>query len=150
VDYPFDVSTKTANLTTATLLFNSVLSTPDAKFLTINLKDFYLGIPMSRYEYMCIPNWTMRPDDIIAQYNLKPLFHNSFVMSRFAAEYMASHKWAALPMLTNSLRSLLCMAPLSKNEETAASCSNAPCPCHRSWTQRHHQLMVSVALSHLL
>ena len=33
VDYPFDVSTKTADLTTAKLLFNSVLSTPNARLL---------------------------------------------------------------------------------------------------------------------
>ena len=46
IDYPFDVSTKTADLTTAKLLFNSVLSTPNARFLTANLKDFYLGTPM--------------------------------------------------------------------------------------------------------
>ena len=78
VDYPFDVSTKTADLTTAKLLFNSVLSTPNAKFMTADLKDFYLGTPMDRYEYMRVPIW-MLPDDIIEQYNLKPLFHNGHV-----------------------------------------------------------------------
>ena len=66
VDNPFDVSTKTADLTTAKLLFNSVLSTPGAMFLTADPKDFYLGMPMSRYEYMRIPIW-MFPDDIITQ-----------------------------------------------------------------------------------
>ena len=78
IDYPDDVSTKTADLTTAKLLFNSVVSTPNAKFLSADLKDFYLGTPMSRYEYMRIPIW-MLPDDIIEQYNLTPLFHNGFV-----------------------------------------------------------------------
>jgi hypothetical protein len=78
IDYPFDVSTKTADLTTAKLLFNSVLSTPNARFLTANLKDFYLGTPMSRYEYMRVPIW-MLPAAIIEQYNLTPLFHNGFV-----------------------------------------------------------------------
>ena len=78
IDYPFDVSTKTADLTTAKLLFNSVLSTPNAKFLTADLKDFYLGTPMSHYEYMRIPVW-MLPDEIIEQYNLTPLIVNGFV-----------------------------------------------------------------------
>ena len=78
VDYPFDVSTKTADLTTAKLLFNSVLSTPNARFMTADLKDFYLGTPMERYEYMRVPIWLL-PDAIIDQYNLKPLFHNGFV-----------------------------------------------------------------------
>lgn len=76
--YPFDVSTKNADLTAAKLLFNSVLSTPNAKFLTADLKDLYLGTPMSRYEYMRIPVW-MLPEDIIEQYNLTPLIVNGFV-----------------------------------------------------------------------
>jgi hypothetical protein len=78
VDYPFDVSTKTADLTTAKLLFNSVLSTPNAKFMATDLKDFYLGTPMDRYEYMRIPLF-MLPADIIEQYNLLPLVHNGYV-----------------------------------------------------------------------
>ena len=45
VEYPFDVSTKTADLTMAKLLFNSVLSTPNARFMTADLKDFYLVRP---------------------------------------------------------------------------------------------------------
>jgi hypothetical protein len=78
IDYPFDVSTKTAELTTAKLLFNSVLSTPNARFMTADLKDFYLGTPMARFEYMRVPIWLL-PDAIVEQYNLKPLFHNGFV-----------------------------------------------------------------------
>ena len=78
IDYPFDVSTKTADLTTSKLLFNSVLSTPDAKFMTADIKDFYLGTPMTQYEYMRIPV-SMLPAAIIQQYDLTPLFHNNHV-----------------------------------------------------------------------
>ena len=78
IDYPFDVSTKTADLTTAKLLFNSVISTPDGRFMSIDLKDFYLGTPMDRYEYMRVPIW-MLPAAIIEQYKLEPLFNNGFV-----------------------------------------------------------------------
>ena len=78
VDYPFEVSTKTADLTTAKLLFNSVLSMPEAKFFGIDLKDFYLGTPMDRYEYMRIPIW-MLPAAIVDQYNLTDLFDDGFV-----------------------------------------------------------------------
>jgi hypothetical protein len=38
VDYPGDISTKMADLTTAKILFNNVLSTPNAKFMGIDLK----------------------------------------------------------------------------------------------------------------
>ena len=46
--------------------------------MTIDLKDFYLGTPMERYEYMRIPI-DMLPDAIIKQYNLRQLFHNGYV-----------------------------------------------------------------------
>jgi hypothetical protein len=44
----------------------------------IDLKDFYLGTPMDRYEYMKIP-LHMFPDAIIEQYNLMDLQVNGFV-----------------------------------------------------------------------
>ena len=76
--YAADVSTKTADLTTAKILINSVLSTPGAKFLGLDIKDFYLGTPMKDYEYMRIP-MHMIPQAIIDQYNLTPLVHNNCV-----------------------------------------------------------------------
>ena len=36
----FDVSAPTSDLTTAKLLFNSVISTPGARFVTLDLKNF--------------------------------------------------------------------------------------------------------------
>ena len=41
-----DCGTPTANLLTVKLLFNSVVLTPGAKFLGLDLKDFYLNTPM--------------------------------------------------------------------------------------------------------
>jgi hypothetical protein len=76
--YVADVNTNTADLTTAKILFNSVLSTPGAKFLRIDIKDFYLGTPMKDFEYMHIP-LHMIPEAIIGQYNLTPLVHNNCV-----------------------------------------------------------------------
>jgi hypothetical protein len=78
IDYPGEVSTKTADLCTAKLLFNSVISTPDAQFMTGDLKDFYLGTPMDRYEYMRVPIH-MIPADIIKSYNLTPLIKNGVI-----------------------------------------------------------------------
>ena len=37
----YDVSAPTLDLTTAKLLFNSVISTPGARFVTLDLKNFY-------------------------------------------------------------------------------------------------------------
>jgi hypothetical protein len=78
IDYPGDVSTKTADLTTVKLLLNSVLSTPNAKFMTMDIKDFYLNTPLDEYEYMRIPV-AFIPTEIFEFYNLKDLVHNGFV-----------------------------------------------------------------------
>jgi len=77
IDYTGNVSTKTADLSTINILFNSVISTPTARWMMGNLKDFYLGTPMEPkdYAYMCIL-LHMLPDNIIEHYQLKPLIHN--------------------------------------------------------------------------
>jgi hypothetical protein len=54
IEYPGDRSTRTAGLTTAKILINSVISTPGAKFLVIDINNFYLNTPLGRFEYMVI------------------------------------------------------------------------------------------------
>jgi hypothetical protein len=61
IEYHGSVTTKTADITTAKLLFNSVLSTPDAKFMTIDLKDFYLCSNLDVYKYVRIPTHILSP-----------------------------------------------------------------------------------------
>ncbi|KAI2490331.1 hypothetical protein MHU86_24250 [Fragilaria crotonensis] len=77
--YAGKVSTPTADLTTVKTHLNSVVSTPDAKYMTIDIKDFYLGTPMAQFEYMWIPVKFI-PSNIMDQYNLAPLVHNNMVM----------------------------------------------------------------------
>ena len=48
---------------------NSVLSTALAKFMCIDIKNFYLCAPMDRYEYMHIP-LDVFPQHVIDQYDL--------------------------------------------------------------------------------
>jgi hypothetical protein len=52
ISYPGEVTTRTADLTTSKILWNSVLSTLDAKYMCIDIKNFYLYAPLDRYEYM--------------------------------------------------------------------------------------------------
>ena len=52
VHYPGDARTPTADLLTVKLHLNSIISTPNAKFMTMDIKDFYLNTPMAQYEYM--------------------------------------------------------------------------------------------------
>ena len=79
IDYPGNVSTPTADLTTVKLLINSVLSTPNARFATGDLANFYLNNPMERYEYMRIPVRDI-PPSIMTQYNLLPLVFKDHVL----------------------------------------------------------------------
>ena len=72
VHYPGDAGTPTANLLTVKLLINSTISTPNAKYMTMDIKDFYLNTPMARYKYMQLQIANM-PDDVIKHYNLTNL-----------------------------------------------------------------------------
>ena len=69
LDYPGPNATETAKIQTADLLFNSTISTKGGQFMCIDLKDFYLGTPMNRYEYMWIKMADI-PQDSIDQYGL--------------------------------------------------------------------------------
>ena len=50
VHYPGNVGTETSDLLTVKLLINSIISTPGAKFMAMDINDFYLNTPMARYE----------------------------------------------------------------------------------------------------
>eukprot|EP00804_Cyclotella_cryptica_P009708 CCRYP_011254-RA/>CCRYP_011254-RA protein AED:0.28 eAED:0.25 QI:0/-1/0/1/-1/1/1/0/682 len=52
IDYPGNTAVPTSDLTTAKLLFNSVISTDGATFHGGDLKNFYLNTPMDQPEYM--------------------------------------------------------------------------------------------------
>jgi hypothetical protein len=69
IDYPWNKSTTTADLTTEKLLFNSTISTPGASFYGINLANVYFNILMERYEYMRL-RLDIVPQEIIDKYNL--------------------------------------------------------------------------------
>jgi hypothetical protein len=69
VNYPDNCGTPTADLLTVKLMFNSIISTPNAKFMTINIKDFYLMTSMERYEYFRM-KLELFPQDIINEYGL--------------------------------------------------------------------------------
>ena len=55
INFPGYVTTPTADLIMAKLIFNSVLSTKNAKFMCSNIANFYLNKPMNRYEFIKLP-----------------------------------------------------------------------------------------------
>ena len=78
LSYEGELYTETTDLITIKLLLNSVLSTPNAKFMSLDIKNFYLGTPMKEYEYMKIKYDTI-PTEIIQKYNLQTLQHNGHI-----------------------------------------------------------------------
>ena len=46
IDYPGKVATPTADMLDAKILFNSVISTKGARFMTIDISNFYLMTPL--------------------------------------------------------------------------------------------------------
>ncbi len=70
VHYLGDAGTLTADLLTVKLLINSIISTQGAKFMTMDIKDFYLNTPMAQYEYMRLKILDM-PDNVIEHSKLR-------------------------------------------------------------------------------
>jgi len=52
INYPGKVATPTTEMLVAKLLFNSVISTKGAKFMTMDISNFYLMTPLKRPEYI--------------------------------------------------------------------------------------------------
>jgi hypothetical protein len=72
LDKTSDVATSTADITNIKILINSTLSTEDADMMVMDIKKYYVGIPLPRYEYMRLP-LSIILDDIITKYNLQAI-----------------------------------------------------------------------------
>ena len=84
LDYDGNTKTPIADLITMKILLNSVISTSKAKFLTIDIKNFYLEIKLKDKQYMFLPA-DLIPKEIMDTYNLYQLIHNGKI-------YMAINK----------------------------------------------------------
>ena len=51
LDFPGVTTTHCVSLTTMKCLLNSTIYSPGAQFMTLDIKDFYDGTAMARYEY---------------------------------------------------------------------------------------------------
>jgi len=70
LEFQGEVSTETTGLETAKMVFNSFVSTPDAKFMTININNMYLNTPLQKYQYMHF-NISIVPQEVINHCNLQ-------------------------------------------------------------------------------
>jgi hypothetical protein len=69
IDYPYKLTTQTANMISSKIMWNSVISMPNAKFGSADINNMYLETPLDQYEYMKMP-LRLIPEDIIEHYGL--------------------------------------------------------------------------------
>jgi hypothetical protein len=78
LDYSGDVATSTADITTFKILINITLSTEDFAIMMMDIKNYYLGTPLPRFEYMKML-LSRFPEEIIQKYNLNALAVDGWV-----------------------------------------------------------------------
>ena len=78
IDCKHKASVKTADMNTAKLHWNHVISMEDAQYMCLDIGNFYLTAALEYYEYMKIP-LALFPILIIKQYNLNEHALNGFV-----------------------------------------------------------------------
>jgi hypothetical protein len=78
ITYKSSPSVRIANLDTAKLHWNSVISTKGAKYMCLDIKNFYLMAKLEYFEYMQTP-LDLFPIWIQNQYTLKNLAYKGYV-----------------------------------------------------------------------
>jgi hypothetical protein len=72
INYPGEVATLTAEMLVAKMLFNSVISTKGARFMTMDISNFYLMTPLHCPKFIRI-KLTDIPDKVITVYKLREI-----------------------------------------------------------------------------
>jgi hypothetical protein len=78
LDYSSNVATSMADITTFKILINSTLSTEEAAMMMMDIKNYYLGTPLPRFEYMEML-LSRFPKEIVQKYNLDALANDGWV-----------------------------------------------------------------------
>jgi hypothetical protein len=78
LDYYGDVATSTADITTFKILINITLYTEDTAMMMMDIKSYYLGTPLPRFEYMKML-LSRFPEEIVQKYNLNALAVDGWV-----------------------------------------------------------------------
>jgi hypothetical protein len=76
IHYPGNCGTPTVNMVTVKLHLNSIISTKKACYCTIDLKNFYINMPMDQPEFMHMKLSNL-PPNFVKIYNLTNLANNN-------------------------------------------------------------------------
>jgi hypothetical protein len=75
------MATKNADLTISKCIWNSTISTENARYMCADVKKIYLNTPLYRPEYMRL-SLSVIPQEIIAKYKLGDKAKNGYVYIR--------------------------------------------------------------------
>jgi hypothetical protein len=78
LDYSGDAATFTDDITTFKILTNMTLSTEDAAMMMMDIKNYYVGTHLRRYEYMRV-FLSRFPEEIVDKYNFEALTVDGWV-----------------------------------------------------------------------
>ena len=95
LDYDNNTKAPTADLITIKLLLNSVLSILGAKFMTIDIKNFYLETELKDKQYMFI-SAKLIPEEIMKYYNLYSKTYNGNIYMQINKEIYGIKEAGAL------------------------------------------------------
>jgi hypothetical protein len=96
IKYNDELSGQTADVTTAKLHWNSVISTENARYICLDLSLFYLTANLDYYEYIKMP-LHLFPQWIIDQYDLNTHEVDGMVHIEMRKRYMGYRKQVSSP-----------------------------------------------------
>ena len=104
--YAADTGSPAASLLETKILLNSTISDAHkcARFMSMDLKDFFLATPMEKPEFMKVPKRYF-PNDIQDKYNLHEKIHNDYVYIKIKMG-MYGLKQAAILAYENLVKNL--------------------------------------------
>ena len=91
IKYPGKTTTTTANMITSKLLWNSVLSTPNARYACFDIANMYLQTPMIGREYMRIPI-NLILEKCMVHHNLYDKIYKNHIYFEIQKKCIVSHK----------------------------------------------------------
>eukprot|EP01082_Thalassiosira_pseudonana_P007091 g6238.t1 g6238 contig22:44837-45934(+) len=118
INYPGEVATPTAEMLVAKILFNSVVSTPGAQFMTVDISNFYLETPLKRPEYIRLKR---RNHPRIQPTWLTPM---AACTSKSPKGCMAYHKLVSLPTNSSSSDSTRTATTKASSYQVSGSMTN--------------------------
>ena len=81
INYPHELTTRTADITTSKFMWNSTISTREARYICSDAKNFYLATPLKDPEYMRIAT-NLVSQEFVEMYKLQDKIKNGYINMR--------------------------------------------------------------------